>query len=282
MKHAFNHKNSWRATVEDVQAYAQQEIGGTLVHGFSEIVDEGDSTVGGARIAGYLASNDHREWYLSLGAKRPLIWKTMETPKETGEFVLFTLAMGFGNGSPLPQPSGSWDIYLNEKHAVSVRVVKHSQLWRGEHCSLGFAAKRIEAAEPFGSLCLGSALQQESFAAFGPAILKVPAEWVRGDDKATIRIESNCDVASTRWLQLVSAPNMIGYSDIYSAIDVLMATHRRSIGGLNVYFGDIHTHSGQGDDASSPLAPCGCQSRDDNYEYAKGPGGARFLCIDRS
>ncbi len=69
-----------------------------------------------------------------------LTWQTAPVPAHSQGQVAFVLAVGFGNGSPLPQPSGRWDIYVEGRLAVSVRVVKHSQLWRSDECSFAFAA----------------------------------------------------------------------------------------------------------------------------------------------
>ena len=249
-----------------------REMGISLVKGLDEVIDVGDATENANRVAGFMETHDRREWILPLAAKSGLKWSTAPVPDHPEDRVGFALSVGFGNGSPLPQPSGQWDVYVNDLPAVSVRVVKHSQLWRSHDCSCAFAANRVEAAEPYGSFTLSSVIRDESFAAFGPAVIVVPADRLQPGQSASIRVEPRSAVDSTRWFQLAMAPALIQGSDIYRSMDILNGGHRRRASGLNVYFGDIHTHSGDvcGEQANEG---CGWATREENYSYARGPGG---------
>jgi len=275
---AYPNKDSRRVIRSEIEEIAAGKTGTALVGGFAEVVALGDAIVGGERIAGFMETGDRREWYLPLSAKEAFSWKTAPVPQSPMDRVSFALSLGFGNGSPLPQPSGCWDVYCNDRFAVSVRVVKHSQFWRGEGCSLAFSAHRIEAAEPYGSLCLSSVLTAESFAAFGPALLTVPAAWLQSGEPATIRVEAKAEANSTRWIQLAAAPALLEHSDIYRVLDLLVSEGRRRIGGSPLYFGDIHNHTGQvGLEANNK--GCGRGSREENYRYARGPGGLDFYSL---
>ncbi len=95
-----------------------------LIYGFSEIVDPGDTLVGGERVAGFMETYAFREWLLPLSAKRALSWKTAPVTTSTRDKVAFVLSVGFGNGSPLSQPSGCWDVYCNDRFALSLRVAR--------------------------------------------------------------------------------------------------------------------------------------------------------------
>ena len=269
---------SRRATASEIRDYVADRIGCTISYGFSEIQKLGDAVRGGERIAGFMETDDYREWYLPLASKDGFSWKTEAVPACLKQKVAFLFSIGFGNGSPLPQPSGRWDIFMNDQFALSIRVVKHSQVWKREDCIFAFAASRIEAAEPFGSICLSSAIQAESFAAFGPAILVVPSTWVRSGFPATIRIEAKSEVSSSRWFQLASTPHIIDDSDIYRVVDLLPFKKVPKVGGYSVYFGDIHNHSGQVFESTQNRG-CGMGTREENYQYARGPGGMDFYAL---
>ena len=138
-RNAFPQAESRRATVPEIVHYLSEHTDHTIVCGFSEIIDKGDTTEGGERIAGYRETGNSREWYVPLPAKKGLSWKTEPIPKVIRSKVAFVMSVGFGNSSP-PQPSGQWNIYVNNRLAVSVRVVKHSQVWKGKECILEIRA----------------------------------------------------------------------------------------------------------------------------------------------
>lgn len=271
----FYEKNRRRAILPEVAAKIKQITGAEPVLGFEKMLDTGDAEAGADRHAGFMFSRDRREWKLSLSAQKGMQWQTEAVP--AAAHVVFLLPVGFGNGSPLPQPSGAWDIFVNDRFAISVRTVNHDQLWQNEKCALAFTANRIETAPPHGSLTLSSLITNESSAAFGPALLKVPANFVQPDQPATIRIEPRCAV-STRWFQLSTTANFVVGSDIYHAANLLAHGPQRRLGDFDIYFGDIHTHSGQVLDACENNG-CGMGTREENYAYARGPGGLDFYAL---
>jgi hypothetical protein len=79
-------------------------------------------------------------------------------------------------------------------------------------------------------------------------------------------------------MQLAAAPGILIHSDIYQAVDGLRG-ERPQAGGYALYFGDIHTHSGQIGDQEDVSKGCGMGSREENYAYAKGPGGLDFYAL---
>ena len=147
---AFHISGAKRAVDAEIQDCIAAKIDATVVEGLSEVVDPGDARVGRERVAGFAQTAEQVEWYLPLSAESAPTWQTAPVRAHSQGQVAFVLAASFGNGSPLPQPSGRWDIYVEGQLAVSVRVVKHSQLWRSDECSFAFAANRIEAAPPWG------------------------------------------------------------------------------------------------------------------------------------
>lgn len=272
----FGHQNR-RAVGSELLNYVRSKTNSEPVCGLAEITDVGSAVFGDERASGFGALADYREWLLPLSAKKSLCWKTSVVPPTDLPYVSFVLAVGFGNGSPLPQPSGQWNIFVNDRLAVSVRVVKHSQLWNSNECSFAFSANRIETAEPFGSLTLSSIIKNESSAAFGPAFLKVPTSWLEVNQPAVIRLEPEYDVCSSRWLQISSVNHLIQTANIYRIVEMLHNGSRPRFGNKSVFFGDIHAHSGKTD--GSVEAGCGCGSREATYEYARGAGGLDIYAL---
>ena len=178
-----------RRTDAEARAWLRSRYGIEPVDGFAAMLDVGDGVTGGPRISGYMERHTPGEWLLRLAATRGLTWQTQRVPATSCAQVAFVLALGFGNGAALPQPSGAWQVYVNDRPAVAIRLVNHGQIWRSGACWLAFSANRVETAEPFGSLCLSSILPQESLAAFGPALLAVPTTWLEIGQPARLRIE---------------------------------------------------------------------------------------------
>ncbi len=271
---AFSIFGDRRTRPKELQPYIAKTMGISVLHGISEVASYGYP--GGRYTTPFLETSDDREWFLPLTADAPLTWQTHRVPESPEGNVGFVFGAGFGNGSPLAQPAGRWDIEVNGRHAASVRVVKHSQLWRTDECAFAFSAHRIEAAPHHGSLHLSSVLTDEAFAAFGPAMLIVPREWVEPGKEAQIRVTGHCRGTSTRWLMVTPAPNILANVDIYRLLDVVRG-ERPTVSGHRVYFGDIHTHSGQV--CERPAGGCGTGTRTENYDYAAGPAGIDFYCL---
>ena len=175
--HPFIAAGERRPHPPEVRAYIAKTMGTCAVDGFQRLLSCGGFT-GGKRATPFLETADTSEWFLPLSADSPMVWQTAVLPSASEGKTAFLFGVGFGNGSPLPQPTGYWDIEVNGRRAVSVRVVKHSQLWSTEECSFAFSAHRSEAAPHGGSLYLSSVLTNEAFATFGPAMLTVPTEWL--------------------------------------------------------------------------------------------------------
>jgi hypothetical protein len=71
-----------------------------------------------------------------------------------GTGIVFIFPMAMGNGSPLPQPSGQFDLYLNDRRILGFTLTKDSQRWLGEGCSLYFDVRQIRATAFGASLML--------------------------------------------------------------------------------------------------------------------------------
>ena len=265
-----------RRTDAEVRAWLRSRYDIEPVDGFAAMVDAGDGVAGGPRISGYMERHTPGEWLLRLSATRGMAWQTQKVPATSCTRVAFVLALGFGNGAALPQPSGAWQVFVNDRPAVAIRLVNHGQVWRSGECWLAFSANRVEAAAPFSSLCLSSVLTQESLAAFGPALLAVPTAWLEPGHPARLRIEPLVSVPSARWLQLEHSPGVVMQSDVYRLAQLLDGPP--TAGDWRLFFGDIHTHSGQVREECLNRG-CGLGTRRENYEYARGAGGLDFYAL---
>ncbi|MBN2302294.1 MAG: DUF3604 domain-containing protein [Lentisphaerae bacterium] len=67
-------------------------------------------------------------------------------------------------------------------------------------------------------------------------------------------------------------------SDIWNAAGLLFQNARPKAGDYQLFFGDIHTHSGQVMDQCENKG-CGIGSRVDNYKYAREPGALDFYAL---
>jgi hypothetical protein len=271
-------KGKRRATMSEILKALQDVIDATATHGFAQMLELGDALINTDRISGYAEQHDRREWLLPLSARKGMTWQTESVPEDSVGAVVFLFNIGFGNGNSLPQPTGAWQLLVNGRPAVRIRNVNHSQLWQADECSFAFAANRIESALPYSSLCLSSIIKDESTAAFGPAMLKVPTDWLTKGKAATISVEPIADVPSTRWIQIGSCAHITQSTDIWTAADILDRNAHPKIRNYHLFFGDIHTHSGQILDTCENKG-CGTGSRIENYEYAREPGALDFYAL---
>jgi len=267
-----------RAIAPEIAGLVEKSVGCTCVEGLDEMLDSGDAAVADDRHSGFAERHSRAEWLLGLSAGKGMRWRTSSVPSDRSDRTVFLLSIGFGNGSPLPQPSGRWDISVNGRFAVSVRMVNHSQLWRSGDCALAFSANRIETAEPYSSMCLSTLIRDEGVAAFGPALLCVPSSWLESGQPAEMAVHAVCKAPSTRWFQLGISAGLLQTADIWQAVQMLGPDPHPRAGDYRVFFGDIHTHSGQvGDECAN--RGCGRGSREDNYSFARGAGGLDFYSL---
>jgi len=274
--HVFSSAGGRRVLPSEIKAFVRSEHNAAAVAGFGEFVGSRGASEAASRVAGFLAFGGARAWYLPLGSGGEVVWRSASAPDDAGaKDVLFAFAMGLGNGSPMPQPSGQFDLFINGRRGPSFRVVKHSQTWRSGPCAFHFSAHRIEAAAPNVGMALDDVLANEGFASFGIGLLLVPREWAAPGEPAEIRVVGRPGAPSTRWFLLHSATNVIDRADFYRALDGLFGP-RPTAGGYPVFFGDIHTHSGV---STHEPKGCGVGTREENYEYARGPGGLDIYAL---
>ena len=269
-----------RAVYAELVAHVAERAKGTLVHGLANMLDPGDARVGRSRVAGFMECHNPTEWALPLSAKHGVTLESAPVPDDAASpTVIFMLSMGFGNGSPLPQAGGRFEVYVNGRYCLSIRKVNYSQLWKRGECRLAFSMRRCETAPPYGSMTLSSVIENESQAAFGVGLLQVPASWAARGKSANIEFRPVSDTAhSTRYLYLNGAAVFLEATSISHAVNLLIGADRPASGEYNLYFGDIHTHSGQIRDECNNQG-CGYKTWEENYSCAKDAGGLDFYAL---
>jgi hypothetical protein len=264
-------------TPQELRDWARARYDVALIPGLAQPVQTANASFCEGRVASFYEFNRFRAWYLRLDAPGPLVWRTAPLPDPIGgQDVVFAFPMGLGNGAILSQPSGQFDLYVNGQYAVAFRVAKHSQTWRGPGATLHFAARRFVAAPPDQGLTLDRYLQEEAFATFGLGLLQVPARFLAPGEPVTIKVVPRSDVPSTRWFQLCGAQLELARVNPFPGLAALCEPSHPQSSGYNVYFGDIHTHSGE---SRSDYGGCGLGSWEENYRYAQGPGGLEIYAL---
>jgi hypothetical protein len=110
--------------------------------------------------------------------------------------------MAMGNGSPLPQPAGQFDLYLNDRRVLAFTLTKDSQRWLGEGCSLYFDVRLIRATAFGASLTHDELLREEAVFVDGMALLRVAPELLPPGRPARLRVVPVQRRPSRRWFRL--------------------------------------------------------------------------------
>lgn len=271
-------ENGRRMLDGELRDYFLRQYGCLLVDGLARVTEAGGALAGTERVAGNMETPVFAEWKLPLGGE-PLALESAPVPDRPAKQVGFLFSCGFGMGSPLPQPTGVFELRVNGHLAAVVRRVNHSQDWRQEPGRFLFAMSRCETAAPYGSLTLSSTITGEGQAAFGLGLLLVPAAWCQPGAPARIEVRGQSRVASASWIYFAASPMAVQGGNLGTLLEMMPGKPPRS-GDYRVYFGDIHTHSGQNKGlAVTPESGCGIGSWEENYEFARGPGGLDFFAL---
>ena len=267
-----------RTSAEAIKQIFLTETGCALFKGFERMANLGDAKANHERTAGFMESHIVSEYAISLDAKAPLSFFSESLNLGGAKKAAFWISAGFGNGSPLPQPGGKFNIYVNDIFCLAIRNVNYSFYWRGENSEFAFAMRRCETAPPYTGMQLSSLIKNEGQAAFGIGLLVVDSGILADGRPAKITVEPVSEYQSPKYFYLSQVGDAAYYANIWAALDILKTKNIKKSGGLSVYFGDIHTHSGQVRENSSNQG-CGMGSMEDNYRYAKGPGGLHFYAL---
>ena len=132
-----------------------------------------------------------------------LTWETARVAHPVdGTDIVVIFPMAMGNGSPLPQPSGQFDLYLNDRRLLGFTLTKDSQRWQGEGCSLYFDVRQIRTTAFGASLTLDEKLRDEAVFVDGVVLLSVAPGLLSPGQPARLRVVSVQRQPSRRWFRL--------------------------------------------------------------------------------
>ena len=299
-----------RRSAEEIASWARATYGVALVPGFGQLRDARGATENAVRVASFIEFGRGTAWYVNMGGQAPaskpddavtgfatyatrtaaearsVEWSTAALPEDLSGSVaaVFVFSMGLGNGSPLPQPSGWFDLHCNGRKLLAFRTSKYRQGWRAAPASEGAGAQllfdvhRLEAAPPGQALWLDAVTGPESWAAYGLGLLYVPlaAGVLQAGAPAVLRVTPHSRAPSTRWFKLDDARDTLFQTNFYPGLAEVCTSERSRTSAADgaIYFGDLHTHTGEPDGKG-----CGTGTVEENYDYARDVGALDFYCL---
>ncbi|MFP3903837.1 MAG: CehA/McbA family metallohydrolase [Armatimonadota bacterium] len=271
-----------RRTAEEIQQKVLDEYNADLVPGFDEISEWGRASRNREWVAAF--TDARSAYYVHQDGTGHMQFWTGEIPETDADSVIFVLSVGTGKGSILPQPSGRFDVILNtpgmdQRDLISFNVTKESRVWQKGDVTLAYEVKRRAWAPEDRPLKLDAHITEESAGTFGIMMLKLPKEYLPEGQRARLDIVPFNRQPSQRWFKLdvdmFARPIFKCYLD--NALEMVMSGRTAPRAGeYNVYFGDIHAHTGEEHGSGRS---CGTGTLDENYEYARDVSGLDFLSI---
>ena len=265
--------NDGRArTVAELRAYALKAHDAVLINGYDRSLRcPGAAFVDGHEqaLASFMEFHPRTAYYLREDSPGEIAWESEVIPADAqGDVVVAVFSMAVGMGSALPQPAGYFTLEIEGIGVIPFCIRSHSQLWEQGDTALYFDARRVARCAPGQALVLDSYLQQEHMAAFGIGLLCLPLmDEIRGK-RLRLSVRGHAATATTRFFKLDLARDMLTLVNLYAPLDaVCKGRICPKAGEYTVYFGDIHTHSGQ--DNIVENTGCGYGTIDENYWYAR-------------
>jgi hypothetical protein len=267
-----------KRTPREITDYVLQHKGVYLVEGFARVLDSSVCERNADIVTSFVETPE--AFRVIQGRSDRIVWQTAPAPATGTADVVFLFEMATGYGSPIPQPSGRFDLFINGEKALSFCVSKSNRLWQGSNgVSLCYYVKRLNAAVPGYSLTLDSQIDHEGMASFGLGVLRVPRRLLRAGEPARLEVVPFNRNPSCRWFRLGRVEDILSRVDFGPGLDAVCAGRAYPrLGEYDVYFGDIHTHSA----ASTKLDPeqgCGTGSWEENLEYAREVAGLDVFSI---
>ena len=204
-------------------------------------------------------------------------WESQINGDITQDYVVFIFECAMGYGSPYPQASGKFDLYLNQKKRLSFTLTKYNQMWEENDIRFYFEIKKKEADNYGKNFTLDEWIKEESLFVNGLGYLRVPKELI--SDKGTVEFEIKPfnREKSKNWFRLGLA-GPIFFCDLDKGIETVCSKKEASsIKDYNIYFGDIHTHSNESNYLDN--WGCGKGSWKENFEYARDVSCLDFFCM---
>ncbi|MCA1808569.1 MAG: DUF3604 domain-containing protein [Lentisphaerae bacterium] len=200
--------------------------------------------------------------------------------------VIVVLHMAVGLGPDGYMPSGEFVLSINGEEVLEFRAVKYSTLWKQDDIRFYYEVKHKRT--------------QPETATAGIGYLALPPRFATGEPlrmalynrKKTYQSLDRAGI-SDRWVRIDDYPrnlaNVVYLDDGVKA--VLADPERPAWNGRQLYFGDLHSHSGrleriyrQGErdflrDRSVVRRNCGIKDPDEYYRYARHASQLDFYCL---
>jgi hypothetical protein len=191
--------------------------------------------------------------------------------------VTFLLELAMGNGAAYPQPTGQFDIFLNNEKLLSFTVVKYSTLWETDRARFLFEVKKKKTGALGNALNLDEWITSDNTVVNGLGYLRVPSELMGGEPVARIRVIPVNPEKSLNWIRLGLCRSVL-MTDIEAGLTRLSQGRQPpEVEGGKVFFGDLHAHSADGKYLG--VEGCGLGSWEENFKYARDVSCLDFFCM---
>lgn len=305
MQVPFDQVHHRRYSIPEIKDEIRKTHGVAIVDGFAKALPEESN----ARAQHWpIASHLHvkEAWSIDHLKYTHFTWLTQPVPDDCGSHdivFVFPLAMGYGVG--YPEPSGWFELSVNNEMVMKFREVKYPELWTQGDSALYFDVRRVQVAPDGMGLYLDPWSKGSRMVSTGICLLKVPNRYLVPGREAKLTIRAKQYFPSETWLRVDKAfeerssnePNLWNLAWEFGLKRILQGVPRSSVSYGNVYFGDIHAHSFCG--LESPCGSWDRQTRDDcmgctlegegngcgwgrvssNYEYARDIANLDFFCL---
>jgi hypothetical protein len=219
-------------------------------------------------------------WLLALGDTGTMAWRTEAVPADLGdEDVVVPFRLAFGNGSPLPQRVGAFDLSVDGRRLVSFVAGKDGRRWESVDglSALLFSPDLVRAAPPGHGLVLDDQLRSESWAAEGVALVRLARGLVAPGRPLELSMSAAPPTPSRTWVRVAFPEFEFEAMAIEPALDELLAPRTPArVGDRQVLFGDLHNHTGEGGPSGRV---CGVGSRVEALTWARDVAGLDFCCL---
>lgn len=241
-----------------------------LIEGFDKILESNAEVLDGEEWVARVSWRRYfrRAWLIRMKKGMFITWQTAPVPgqvKDTDR-AIFVWAMGTGNYSRYPQPTGEFLIHINGEKVISFCVSTNNRCWSRDDYRFYYEIKR-----------------RESECSYGLGYLLVPKAALRSSSPATIKV-SSVDTDSERWFMVCqygegnldqgvsfSEPNARPTFVDEGISAVLKGVEHYSSSGLQLYWGDMHVHSNMANYVGA--------SAEQNYEYGRLVSQLDFMAI---
>jgi Protein of unknown function (DUF3604) len=257
----------------------RKRIGVQLLAGFERLVEAKGAVSYEAQELIASASHLSEAHVIRQQPDAELTWETARVEQDpSSQSVVFVFPMAIGNGSPLPQPSGQFDLYLNDRRILGFTLTKDSQRWYGDGCCLYFDV-RLGRATAFGaSLTLDEQIRDEAVFVDGMALLSVAPALLRRGYPARLRVVPVQRQRSRRWFRLGRPLRPFLTDHLEPGLSALLTPKRPpQVGGYQLLFGDLHAHSTESHLRNGD--GCGEGSREELFTFARDIAGLDVFCL---